>query len=653
MAQKPDFVVVGSGGGGGTIAWLLARAGFSVVLLEQGPDFTKRYADDLPPDGEFDPKVHDEYLFRLGRPDPKRRRRGDYCTFRPSDGFAAQPFVNGWTGSVLGGGSVLWGTWSFRALPIDFMLQTHFKATGQFQDLTSWGYSIVDWPVKYTDFEPYYGLTEAIFSVGGDRTSLNKSVVNSDWYKALTGMAHFPSFGAAASWQPAAPYPGGPYPINPVGQFIYDGMQDAGMTPFVLPNGIVTPPPGTQVAPGPGAYRTRDKIADALAAWNDPARPAFWNAPADKLWSDSVRQACTMCGYCGEYLCWGKTGAKSGTRFSTIRELMQIAETNDQVRIISNARAYQINFDEHLDIATGVDYLDLSNEDNPSPQHIDANNVIVSCGAVQSARLLRMSGPPGGLGNAHDQLGRYASFHLFGLSATVTLPPSFQGILRSDIGHTGNTASFAPYFVQDGVTKKWLKAGTIVSTQKKNPIEMAAGSNDRNGFKKVGLELLRGMEDAARTLELRLTADDLPMARNRVDLDPDYVDEYGFPVARITREPGGHEWQMATLMEPVLNSVFDRYRQRSATKDLRVNINAPIVNLTGDHQMGTCRMGTDPSTSVVNENCQLHGAKNVFVVDSSFMPSSLGLNPMMTVVANALRVGSWIVANIGSVDRLQ
>src|SRR5262249_15574529 len=101
------------------------------------------------------------------------------------------------------------------------------------------------------------------------------------------------------------------------------------------------------------------------------------------------------------------------------------------------------------------------------------------------------------------------------------------------------------------------------------------------------------------------------------------------------------------------NKVFDRYRQRPATKNLSVTINAPIINLTGDHQMGTCRMGNDPTTSVVNANCQLHDAKNVLVVDSSFMPSSLGLNPMMTVVANALRVGTWAVAQMGSQGELR
>ena len=68
-----------------------------------------------------------------------------------------------------------------------------------------------------------------------------------------------------------------------------------------------------------------------------------------------------------------------------------------------------------------------------------------------------------------------------------------------------------------------------------------------------------------------------------------------------------------------------------------------ILKLIGDHQMGTCRMGDDPKTSVVNRFCRLHDVGNVFVVDSSFMPTGLGLNPMVTVVANALRVGTHIV----------
>src|SRR5213082_3488322 len=105
--EKADFVVVGSSGGGGTIAWLLAKAGFSVVVLEQGSDWATTLSE-LPEDvpsgptpKRFNPVTHDEYRFRLERPELKRHPRGDYNTFRETAQTQAKPFAAGWTGSML------------------------------------------------------------------------------------------------------------------------------------------------------------------------------------------------------------------------------------------------------------------------------------------------------------------------------------------------------------------------------------------------------------------------------------------------------------------------------------------------------------------------------------------------------------------------
>jgi choline dehydrogenase-like flavoprotein len=66
---------------------------------------------------KYNPYPHDAYRFRLERPDPKRRLRGENNTFRSSAASDGAPFSGAWTASVLGGGSIIWGTWSFRALP--------------------------------------------------------------------------------------------------------------------------------------------------------------------------------------------------------------------------------------------------------------------------------------------------------------------------------------------------------------------------------------------------------------------------------------------------------------------------------------------------------------------------------------------------------
>jgi choline dehydrogenase-like flavoprotein len=62
------------------------------------------------------------------------------------------------------------------------------------------------------------------------------------------------------------------------------------------------------------------------------------------------------------------------------------------------------------------------------------------------------------------------------------------------------------------------------------------------------------------------------------------------------------------------------------------------------HQCGTCRFGQDPATSVLDLNCRSHEVQNLYVVDGSFFPSSAAVNPTLTIIANALRVGAHLLA---------
>jgi choline dehydrogenase-like flavoprotein len=474
-----DFVIVGSGGGGSTIAWLLANAGLKVVLLEQGRDISR---EELPVDGPaFNARVHDEYRFRLRTPDPKRRLRGDYNTYRQNSDQIAEPFgeMGGWTSSVLGGATATWGTWAFRALPVDFTLRTHFDHHGLGKSLKQWGYAVENWPIGYQELAPYYDVAEALYAVSGNRDDEWASITKSDWFKQL-GMSR-------SDWQkPKLPYPLPHYPRTPVGEVIFQGMSAAKMNPCQLPTAIVNP--------RSGPYGTRAKLAEVLAHWNATSKAGFWDKPSDQLWSDRVRQACNMCGFCGEYLCWGKLGPKSGGNVSTIEEIREIADVR------CHAKAFEILSDKKHSKATGVRYLDLSKPDAPKPQTVHANNVIVSCGAVQSARLLLLSK----LGNL-EQIGRNATFHLFGMEAQAVFPSRFAGLLRQEFGHTGNVTSFSHYFVPDEEKKHWYKGGVLTSTANKNPLEKAV-----QGFRKapkLGEELLSGLEKHARTVKLRITGD--------------------------------------------------------------------------------------------------------------------------------------------------
>jgi choline dehydrogenase-like flavoprotein len=647
VGNTAKFIIVGSGGGGSTIAWMLAQAGHEVILLEQGHDIRKMFDT---PSGRKDPAgfnsiVHDEEKFRTERPDPKRRPRGDYNTFRRHEGTEAKPFSGGWTGSVLGGGSVIWGAWSFRATPVDFKLASHFVDDKQSKGLDDAGYTVQDWPLDYSKFAPYYDLAEALYSVNGDRQQVSDSIRSSPWFNSLMGRSYF---GSADDWFPASEYPCRPYPRTPVGQVVFDALDRAGMTPFTLPTAIVSP--------GQQGYSTRDALDERLRAFPGRKDDPFWAQTPASMWSSATRVACNMCGFCGEFLCWGQSGAKSGGHVSTIAEMQRLSKAKPgRVSIRTEAKAYEVVYDPATKRATGVRYLDIGDPDHPKDMREDADYVIVAAGTVQSARLLLMSqgpesGDKHGLGNSTGHLGRHVTFHMFGFSATVTLAKAFQGLARGEFGPTGNTASFWPYFVKNTHTDKWLKVGTVTSTAKKNPLENA---HQKVGGKSplTGLPLIKDMEAYARTIELRCTSDDLPMYRNRIDLDPNFVDEYGFPVARITRDLGPNEIQMQCLMEAEFARIFDPMR-KSGMVESAVRQGKATVDLIGDHQMGSCRMGTSRSNSVIDANCRVWDAPNVFVVDASFMPTGLGLNPMITIVANALRVGSWMIKTLAGGTKL-
>lgn len=622
-----DVVVIGSGGGGGALAWVMAKAGKRVLLLEQGPSEAQvRALSDAPlggfPQGNFDARVHSEYDFRLRQPDIKRRAYGDYNSFRRNDLARAKPSKAGWTASMLGGGSTIWGAWSLRALPVDFELENVFAAAKI--ELEQSAYSVVNWPIRYDEFAPYYPLAELLFGVSGNRESMYANLRKTSWINDF-GPG---KFGTEADWFPALPFPNPAMGRTPIGAYLAEGFALAkngvSVPAFDLPMGIVPP----SVA----KFQAGTFYADNKLSWPDKV---LGGNPFEAL---AVREACRQCGYCGEFLCFGGSASpKAGTQATALEEMQRMGKLDpSKVEIRTHARVYQLQRSRHG--INAVKYLDVSVRGKPVEKEVTISagtRVVVSCGAVQSARLLLLSG----FGGGESAIGRYATFHLFGLSAKAVLRKELRGQVHAELGPTGNTGSFEPYFVKrDG---KWRKLGIVTSTAKKNPLENAVEKLERGTR---GNDLLKSIDEYNRTVEIRCTADDLPSPNNRVDLDPEYVDEYGFPVARITRDFGSNERWLFAHMRPDLEDMLRKHPNAKALDPSSIKSTDAIVDLIGDHQMGTCRMGNDPNTSVVDKWCKVHHTDNLYVVDSSFMPTGLGLNPMMTVVANALRVATGMLS---------
>src|SRR4029077_16099663 len=117
----------------------------------------------------------------------------------------------------------------------------------------------------------------------------------------------------------------------------------------------------------------------------------------------------------------------------TVLEELMSAPT-ETMKIRTRARAFQLVYDLGRGAASGVRYLDLRDRAHPVAHEEQADHVIVSCGAIQTARLLLLSG----LGSAIPALGQHAMFHMFGLTATAVFSPELAGLLRHEFGPTSN-----------------------------------------------------------------------------------------------------------------------------------------------------------------------------------------------------------------------
>jgi choline dehydrogenase-like flavoprotein len=81
------------------------------------------------------------------------------------------------------------------------------------------------------------------------------------------------------------------------------------------------------------------------------------------------------------------------------------------------------------------------------------------------------------------------------------------------------------------------------------------------------------------------------------------------------------------------------------SRNLFVGQRIPLAGVA--HQNGTLRFGVDPSTSVLDRHCRAHDVDNLYAVDGSFFPSSGAVNPALTIMANALRVGDHLMSRLG------
>jgi choline dehydrogenase-like flavoprotein len=151
------------------------------------------------------------------------------------------------------------------------------------------------------------------------------------------------------------------------------------------------------------------------------------------------------------------------------------------------------------------------------------------------------------------------------------------------------------------------------------------------------VEALDGFFISNFEIEYEVFHDFIPNKSTTVTLDSDVKDKWGLPVAHLTIDESAHHKEVGRFITSKMQDVLDTLRPIDHRSMELAGINRHVA-------IGTCRAGKDASTSVLNEYSQAHSVPNLFVVDGSFMPTSGGVPPTLTIVANSLRTADHVIA---------
>ena len=328
---------------------------------------------------------------------------------------------------------------------------------------------------------------------------------------------------------------------------------------------------------------------------------------------------CVRCDNCDGFPCL--VHAKSDAEVIAVRPAIQ----HPNVTLLTDTEAVRLETNEAGTAATGV----VVNHGGEQ-ETFDGELVVVSCGAANSARLLLASATdkhPRGLANGSDQVGRNFMFHnsqaVLALSKEEN-PTVFQKTLGVNDFYLTGTKDFE------------FPLGNIQMVGKS---QAAMFRGEKPGETRFAPEWT--LRDVARhAVDFWLSTEDLPLSENRVTLTTDGNIQISYTASN--EEPKERLYHELKEMLKDLGMHHGHLLPHHAYLKNEI----PVAGCA--HQAGTVRFGDDPNSSALDANCKAHELDNLYVVDTSCFPSIGAVNPALTAMANALRVGDHLLARMGA-----
>jgi choline dehydrogenase-like flavoprotein len=329
-------------------------------------------------------------------------------------------------------------------------------------------------------------------------------------------------------------------------------------------------------------------------------------------------------------------GCGYGAYFSSLSATLPAARRTKNLTVVTDAIVERLDYDHAKRRVSGVRVIDSKTKQGRSYQ---ARAVFLCASSIPTAQILLASQSeffPDGLANRSGAVGRYLMDHVVGIGAAGA-HPGF-----GDRYYYGRrpTGFYLPRYV---------------NLTEKDPVDFARGFafqgySGRSTWNRaehevgIGAELKQRLRDPGRwEMQLIGFGEMLPRADNRVTLHETRKDQWGIPLAHIDVTHSDNERRLAERAN------------RDAAAMLRA---AGFENVTalGEvkppghsvHEMGTCRMGHDPASSVLNRHNQTHDVPNLFISDGSCMTSSGSVNPSLTYMALSARAANYAADRLAS-----
>jgi choline dehydrogenase-like flavoprotein len=377
-----------------------------------------------------------------------------------------------------------------------------------------------------------------------------------------------------------------------------------------------TEPPASAPYPHPAvSHEPRiQQLSDALE--KSGHRP--FHAPCGILLDEQNMpySACVRCADCDGFPC--VVHAKADAEVISVRPALE----HSNVTLLTNSRVVRLETNDAGSAVTGVVV-----ERHGKKETYAADIVVVACGAANTAKLLLSSANdrhPNGLANGSDQVGRNFMFHdstaVLALSREEN-PTVYQKTLGLNDFYFGSDEFAYPM-------------GNIQMVGK-SQAPMFRG--EKPGETELAPEWT--LERVARyAIDFWLSTEDLPRPENRVSVDHDGKVTLAYAETNAVPKQKLYEKLRSLLGKLDLNEGHLIHRFTYMKNEI------PVAGCA--HQAGTCRFGTDPSTSALDPNCRAHEVDNLYVVDTSVFPSIGAVNPALTAMANSMRVGDHLLERL-------